>query len=744
VHQESVRLHVAWLCALSMLSMGALPARAAEQTSDTQASSLQEVIVTAEKREELIQDVPMSLSVLLADDLVESNQLRIRDFASSVPGFSVNPTQSAGGQQALTIRGISTGFNTSPTVGVVIDDVPYGASSSNHIPDLDPSELDHVEVLRGPQGTLYGASSMGGLLKFVTRDPSTEAWSGSVQVGGDDVYNGAQAGYSARASGNIPISDTLAIRASAFTRQDPGYIDNPRLGFDGVNQQDVSGGRFAALWHPSDAFTAKVSALVQTTHGYGSSFIQIGPNLGDLQQDLFPGSGGYDKQSQAYSLTLIGKVGGITITSLTGYNINNVKDSDDVSVNLGPLSAFAFGPTNNGAVVYDEFDENKLSEELRLSASLGQQLDWVLGGYFTRERTYGRQTVYGGAFDTGSIAGLLLDLGSENLNKEYAGFANLTYHFTDRFDVQLGGRESELREGQLSGFSSFPSFHFNTTTPPFSGDESSFTFLVSPRFKVSDDLMVYARASSGFRPGAPGSEAPGQLCVEGPFPCSFAPDKTINYELGAKGSTLNKIVTFDADVFYIDWKDLQTNLTFLSQDALNPANGTQYTSNIGRAKSEGVELSAEVRPTSSFLISGWVDWNEAVLTELNLPQNAILSNSQQVGDRLPYSSRWSGNLLLEQKFGLSHGLKGAVGGRFAYFSSKVGTFVAAGERPTYPAYGQGDFYASLARGAWKWNLYVNNVTDKRAIVGGGNGVFPPNAYTVILPRTVGINLQFEF
>jgi iron complex outermembrane recepter protein len=706
------------------------------QGNQSQGPGLQEIIVTAEKISERSQDVPMALSAVSADTLLDDNQLRIQDFAKSVPSFSVTPTPSAGGEQALTIRGISTGFNTTPTVAITVDDVPYGGSGSNYLPDLDPSELDRVEVLRGPQGTLYGASSMGGIVKFVTSDPSTEAVSGHIQAGASDVFNGAQAGYGFRGSLNVPLNDTMAIRVSAFSRRDPGYIDNPVLNINGINEQDVYGGRLAGLWRPSDAFSVKVSALVQNTHGFGYNEVQVQPGLGDLQQDFLKGTGGYDKQTQAYSATLTGKLGDVNVVSLSGYNINRVTDRTDDTQGLGVYSQMFFNV--GGAPVVDAFDTYKFSQELRLSSSFGTHVNWLLGGFYTRERSDATQDVLAadlvtGRIVTGPIFDNVFGLGGPATYEEYAGFINADYHVSDQFDVQLGGRESEIRQHSDQGYYNGALVGGYTLVPPFGGSESAFTYLLTPRFRVSSDLMVYARLASGYRPGAPGSTAAGSPCVTFNFPCSYGPDKTENYEVGIKGNVLDHVFTYDAAVYYIDWKDVQVNLT-------NAASQNQYTANAGSAKSEGIELSMEARPLAGMTVAAWTAWNEAVLT--SLPANETLQES--VGDRLPYGSRWSANLSFDQQFPIAKDLIATFGATGAYIGERPGTFTAAGPRSNYPGYTQTDIRAGLAYTVWTARLFVNNVADRRAIIGGGNGVNPTNAFAIILPRTIGISLERRF
>src|SRR5262249_6048427 len=158
----------------------------------------------------------------------------------------------------LSLRGVTADAFGNPTVAVLVDDLPFTTSTGNdgnNIPDLDPGDLARIEVLRGPQGALYGANGMGGIIKYQTKEPSTEALSGRLEAGTSEVSHGSQTGYSLRAGANIPVTDTLAVRVSGFTRSDPGYIDNVVTHIDGVNEAHAAGGRFSALWRPSENFS---------------------------------------------------------------------------------------------------------------------------------------------------------------------------------------------------------------------------------------------------------------------------------------------------------------------------------------------------------------------------------------------------------------------------------------------------------------------------------------------------------
>lgn len=674
---------------------------------------IEEVIVSAQKRDERLQDVPVAVTALSAQVLVQSNQVRIQDFAASVPGFTVSPSPSAGGQQMLSIRGISTGFNTNPTVGITVDDVPFGSStniSGNTVPDIDPADLARVEVLRGPQGALYGASSMGGLLKFVTVDPSPDSKNGRLSAGLSDVHNGAEVGYSVRGSINLPVSDNFAVRLSGFTRRDPGYIDNPVLGLEGVNEATVRGGRASAMWEPSDAVSVKLSALYQKFKGDGTNDANVLPGFGDLQQNYPRGVGAFERQIQAYSVAINADVGSVDVTSLTGYNVNDFSDSFDFSYALGGLAQSLFGVS--GAPVFTKSRTEKFTQEFRASIPLTDHVEWLLGGFYTHEDSPYSQDVQAVVPATGARIGRVLLVTDDPTYEEYAAFTDLTFTFSDRFDVQVGGRQTHIKR---------------TATGAADATANAFTYLFTPRFKISPDLMVYARAASGYRAG-------GQNTNPDPLvPRKFDPDKTNNYELGIKGGTPDRSLSFDASLYYIDWKGLQLNL-------LNARNSQTFTTNVSRAKSEGAELTLEARPALGLTVAAAASWNNAVLTEDT--GSAVAFGLD--GDRLPFSAKFAGYMSIEQEFAISGDLDGLIGGKVSRTGSRIGSFISTPARERFPGFTTFDVRAALMFDAWVANAYVNNIADKRGVLGGGAGTFPPFAFSYIQPRTIGITVTRNF
>jgi iron complex outermembrane recepter protein len=721
---------------LAQVDQATAGSQVAPKQIETKGSAvLEEVIVTAEKKDERLLDVPVPVTAIAAETLVERNQLRLQDYYTSVPGLIVSPGDAGGGAPNLTIRGITTAGGN-PTVGVTVDDVPYGSSTQLGggaiAPDFDPSDLSRVEVLRGPQGTLYGASSIGGLLKFITVDPSTDALVGRVQGGLSGVSNGDQLGYNVRGAINIPLSDVVAIRASGFDRLDPGYIDDPFVHENGVNKSEASGGRLSALWRPSNEFSLKLGAFLQTIHGDGAPFIDIGPGLGDLQQSAPRSVGAFDRHFQVYSAVIHAKVGIGDLAAISGYSINSLDDSVDYSGVLGPLNYLFFPKAADGAANYDHNKTRKFSQEIRYSAAF-EHVDWLVGAFYTHESTHFVQDILALDQSTGTNEGSWVNANFPQTFSEYAAFTDLTLHWGSRFDLQLGARESrnqqtysevdtgpyDLLEGQTSPI----------VNPKVDTRDNSFTYLVTPSFKLSPDLMLYARLASGYRPGGPNPTS----TVFG-YPPQFGPDKTLNYEIGSKGSFLDHKLSFDASAYYIDWKDLQ--LTVIA-----PGGVAGYFTNASRAKSEGVEFATQARPLDGLLVTAWVAWNEAVLTK-GFPPTSVTYGA--AGNPLPYTARFTGNIAVDQHFPLGKDLTGFVGASESYVGDRQGVFSSTAQRQYLPSFAQTDLRAGLTRESWELNFFATNITNRRGVLSGGLGTINPQEFYLIQPRAVGMFLTKTF
>jgi iron complex outermembrane receptor protein len=739
---------------------------------------LEEVIVTAQKREEREQDVPESITVLNPNSLALNGQNSLLDYFASVPGLSLDSNSFFGGTHYLTIRGISAGFNQNPTVATVIDDVPVassvtGGAGSFTSPDLDPSDLARIEVLKGPQGTLYGADSLSGLIKYVTVDPSTTKFGGRIEATGSDIPGGG-AGYAVRGALNVPVSDTFAVRVSAFDRHDPGYIDDLTTGDKSFNSSNTYGGRASALWHPSDEISVKVSAIVQQTEGnvgVVDTNASGQPVRGDLNVTALPGTTRYDTQAQLYSSTLDWKPGGFDVVSVTGYVVNRLKTGSDQTGVLGQYGyACEQDPQqtsnncNQGAFPANEpyvgvpyiwnATVHKVSEELRVSSKVGNWLDWRFGSFYTHEGgpfTNDLETANPG---TGALTGTLFSSKATNTFWEYAVFGDATAHITDQFDLGFGERESwnkQTKQYVDSGigvflFDGFPGPYHG---PVYSANGHAFTYQVTPRYKLSPDLMTYARIATGYRIGGYNSGASLAAAAGYNVPFTFEPDRTTNYEVGVKYGLPERKLSIDAALYYIAWKNFQLPVAV--------DNGFfGFTTNAGNAKSEGLEVSIEAQLWKGFSITFGGTYSDAFLTD-GLP--TIAQQYGPAGTPLPYSMRLSGGLTLNQEMPLTDHWIGFFGGGVNYVGSRPGEFIAyppsdANLRIEFPPYAQINLHAGIRYDSILMNLYVNNAANRRGIGGitqsmsltstvpaGNPGGFDT---TYIQPRTVGVTVSHVF
>jgi outer membrane receptor protein involved in Fe transport len=693
-----------------------------------------EIVVTAQKKTERLLDVPVPVSAIFAQGLATTNQLRVQDYFRTIPGLSL-ALAGNGSQPVLTIRGINTGDAVNPTVGVVINEISYGASAATGSqipapPDIDPSDLERVEVLRGPQGTLYGASSIGGLIKFVTISPSTRGFSARVQAGLSTMAESSEIGHSLRGSINVPLNSELAVRASGFFSREPGYVDNAESGERDANGRRSAGGRLAALWRPSDAFSLRLEAVYQDAKRLGADEADTALS-GSPRQAYLPGTGIYRRTSQLYTATANLRLGSVELVSATGYSRDKLADNVDLSSAFGGFYAAtandAFGVDR--AIANSDVDVSKFSQELRATVPITSSVSWLIGGFYTREKTNSivdTQAVDANRAKAGSLAYFEYEDGKF---EDLAFFSNLTIEFGDRFDVQIGGRYSSnsqdypvFRTGYLLQGDSF--------TPRLQSDDTAFTYLLTPRFKPSPDLMIYARLASGYRPGGPNV-----LCGEPGVPCTFSSDTTENYDLGLKGVVFDGLMTVDASLYYINWKDLQLpNICTLNCVA-------QYTANASRATSKGLELAIGLRPGGKVEIDGWFAYNDAKLAE-DLPPGSLFGLK---GDRLPYSSRYSGSLTARKMFALGDRTTAYVQGTASYVGRRVGDFKFTADRQTYRSYVQLDLRAGASFGDFDVDLYANNLTNRRSIIRGGlDSLFEPSYVNYIQPRSIGFSVSRSF
>jgi outer membrane receptor protein involved in Fe transport len=467
--------------------------------------------------------------------------------------------------------------------------------------------------------------------------------------------------------------------------------------------------------------------------------------LGDRQQYDMPRTGFYDQVFKTTNLTLSGNLLGVKVMSITGYTYNEYSTSYDLSWALDPPPS----ATGTGTPLYVSNQSHKFSQEVRLSGTMGSHLEWLLGGFYTQENTRSIETITttkvatGAVFDLasgtigGNIPGDYLYQYAPDRFREEAGFGALTLKMTDSFDIQVGARESYMETPSLFGwggglFNGDPP-GASVYSPPSSEywKGNAFTYMVSPRYRLTSDLMVYARVADGFRPGSgTNNPQPTDSCVQQHTPCIVHPDKTTDYEIGTKADFFNRTLSVDASIYYIKWTDLQVNLV--------GANDLNYNGNGAGAKSQGVDLSLSWKPLEGLTVSTWGAWNQAVVTQAFANASA--------GQPLPFSSRFSGNFSVEQGIHITSSLDAFVSATEIYVGNRPGPFTAiAAPREDMPAYSQTNLNVGIKAKPWTFGLYANNVTDRRAILFGGPGTGDaPYEFNYIKPRMIGLSVEMAF
>lgn len=720
------------------VSPTALQAQEASDNSDEM------IVVTASKREEQLIDVAQSVSVVSGDALERVQATNIQDFLGQVPGLQL--TQSTAGFGRVVMRGVNTG-SVSSTVAIYQDETAVGSSSglvngAILTADFDTFDVARVEVLRGPQGTLYGASSMGGVLKYVTRDPSVEGFELRTRAN-VETTNGGDESYMGSAVVNVPLGSTLALRASGFYRDFGGFIDSIGTGGsdreNNINDNKSYGGRAALLFAPSDAVSVKLSAYLQNLKTGASSSVDSNPvNAGTLygrlsQSQFVPEN--TDVKYRLYSGVVDIDLGFANLVSATSYSTLAQQFRVDLTPQFGGLIQTIFRVPNDFGQS-QVTNVKRLTQEIRLQSASSDSFEWLVGGYFTREKGVIDQQF--DAFTPGTltpITGLPL-LGLATINSKYrelAAFANATVYFGEKFNVSLGGRYSGNKQsatqrsnGVLAGGPS--------VLPEANSSENVFTFSVAPQYEINDHATIYTRVAKGFRPGGPNVLAPGAPADLR----SYASDSLISYEAGVKAETSDRKFSIDIAAFHIDWKDIQV---------FGQINNFGVNFNGGRAKSDGVEFTSTFRPTEGLNLSLNGAYTDATLKDDTPAQVGGLT-----GDQLPYTPKFSIGTNADYRWSVGTDTSAFVGASLRSLSKQPAGFnlafrTANGRQRYLPAYEVLDLRAGVEFGRYTVELYAKNLTDsegKTSLEVPGNIPLGAAGTGVIRPRTFGLSLTTEY
>jgi outer membrane receptor protein involved in Fe transport len=632
---------------------------------------------------------------------------------------------------------------------------------------------------------LYGAGSEGGLLKYVTNAPDPTKFAAAAQVGGEDIAQG-QTGGLGKGMINLPIGDRAALRLSGYYQTLPGYIDDPSLGEKDINHGYRTGVRAAFLVNVTDSLSIRLNAFGQDLHTNGSPSTdvvgatnlltppanQLQPQNGEFVQQRFINEPNTFKY-RIYSGTLNWHIGWGDFTSITSYGTTDQNGISDATSNAampgaGPgtgtygdvvtsLLPLVPPPPPAGATATAGLAETastnikKWTQEFRLASSSAQTLEWQVGAFYTRESSALDQTLpvfyiptqayvplpeaFGGpSFENASL---------DALYREFAGFAQFTYHFSPQWDLAVGGRWSENKQSSNESVTGVLPTLQGTPEQLTSGDSSDndFTYSIAPRWHVSPDTMVYGRVATGYRPGGPNVlpfDAPPSV------PRTYQADNTTNYELGVRTDQLDKRLSVDVAAFLVDWKKIQ--LFEFVQVPGTPGFGIN--ANGGTARSKGLEWTLGLTPVTGLTFTLTGAYVDAYLT------SAAPDAGGNDGDRLPYVPKLSTSLdgaYTWRAFSDYNAFAGAtwnyIGSRFNDFSTTpTATGFASNPRPELPSYNTVNLRAGLENGRWTFELYCKNVGDTRGITYYVNSAAPNygGAINYLQPRTLGALVTARF
>lgn len=702
-------------------------------TPDGSNLGLEEVVVTATRRSESIQNVAGQVAALTAGALEQINARYFNDFAAFIPGLSYSSTGAS--TNLLVLRGITTGSQLSSAAGLYLDDIPIGASTSNGLGyqslNVNLFDISRVEVLNGPQGTLYGATSLGGTIKYVTR--AAQLGSFALEAGAqlsatqhghiDHEYNGML---------NIPLTEIAAVRIDGYQVYDSGYAKDPIYGRDNQGWSRSEGGRLSVLLQPIDGLDIRLNASTQHIPSESADVAFRNPFTRQ------PTYGTYDQayptfQPSDYSLTLYSgtveyTTSWVKLSSTTGYQTNNGTSYTDNTLvydaalhDLDPWSLYVNTTTK------------KLTEEVRAASQNTAYFDWLLGTFISNEKTAEIVDLFDNANPGGTFLGISpFTSFLPSAYREYAAYGDGTLHFTPQFELGLGVRYSRQKQSYdetIDGLLATGSTA--VLTPPLAkSDQSITTYLINPKFHLADGVMIYARAASGFRPGGPNF-----VLKPGLGNPTFDPDRLWSYEIGEKSTFLDKRATLNFDLYDILWKDIQVTVN---------NGGVNQLENAGTARVIGAELQFNYRIGSALTMSGSTAYTHARLTS-TAPVLAV----HEMGVRLPLSPQFNFALVGTYNFNVVRGYTGAltvtdrwVGERNAGFGTAIS--------PQYQLapYNITDLNLLIdAPHGLQYGLFLRNAFDRAAEISASvlaNEYNPASPVPVFLaqPRTVGMSVHY--
>jgi iron complex outermembrane receptor protein len=731
--------------------------------------TLEEVVVTAEKRESTVQKTPISITAISGADLQAQGLSSLLSVAQQVPGVSFKT--SGPGQTEFEMRGLTSTGGESPTVGFYLDETaltpPAMAQNGKVVIDPDLFDLNRVEILRGPQGTLYGAGSMGGTIKLVTNAPDPKQIAANVQGIGSGT-DGGGFNHTENAMLNLPLwQDVAALRLVVTDKHVQGWIDRDVVspfplevgtGFatsvrgdvaaapvvkrvSESNTENLKAGRATLLVQPVEGLSITAGALYQRINQSGPNTIDVPPG-NEVHYQPFDLAEPFKDTFNLQHLDIKYDFDGFQVVSATSSWTRQQNQTQDISEAMqdyighffGDPNQFPFSNLGAGTISEDDYTR-QISEELRVASTGGGPFQWLVGGYYsTFHATSHVYSFYDGfatlldshgvpVFGTNNLADnhRLLDV------DQYALFGEASYLLPYSLKATVGARYYNFHSNSATSVSGVSA---NGTSATLYGvaQNSGVSPKVNLAYIPNDNLTVYGTVSKGFRPGGPNSPIP-PPCTQAPK--QFGPDSVWSYELGEKLKMLDARVSINGDVYYEDWSNIQQQVA--------PPCGFKFTANAGKAKVYGAELEAAVVLLPGLVFSQSVGYTHAT-NSVTVPEAGVKD-----GDRLLDVPKVTSNTSLTYRYPLAGTLSLIARVNNSYVDSIQDITFA---RNTLPSYDLVDTRFGVEADRWSAALFVDNLTNKRALLsdtGALSANVPSfNRVATNQPRTIGADLTYKF
>jgi outer membrane receptor protein involved in Fe transport len=670
------------------------------------------VVVTATKRKEIAAELPYSLTVASAQEVADARARSTNDLTTEVAQLTA--TNLGAGQDKIFLRGLTdsivAGLSES-VVGIYLDEVGIGDDAPD--PDLELVDVDRIEVLNGPQGTLYGAGSLGGLVRIVTHQPEMDEFQtiASASVG-QTKYGGIS--DDANMVVNIPLSDNeLALRAVVYARRDSGYIDETRLGIPNANWTSFGGGRAALKWEPSGDWSATAAVTYQGIKAGDAQYLdETAPSFKRNNYVLEP----HADMFLDGSLTVAGDLGFANFLSASAVVNRQLQERFDASLAWPILTGFPIGPS--------PFDDSRrilsYTHESRLLSEQDRRWKWLVGLFLSHRDEDFHARLMGPDHAGGRI--VARNETREDIANEAALFGELTYALTDEISLTGGLRVFNASRNVKASIASILG---DAGAFRGSNSQTGATPKLVLAYTPGPALMLYAQITEGYRLGGLNVDGPA-ASTAGEDDNAFDSDTLWNYELGAKAKLFDGIVQANGAAYFDRWNNVQTDQ--VGHD------GSFFILNAGTVEDMGTEADVTVGPLYNFTLRGNFFWNNAHL----LNANPLLVQSEGV---LPAAPR--------TKFGINVRYDLPVWGMDAFLAADYGYIGKSHlgfdeSAPTMGGYHIANLRAGVVVGPWEALVFVNNLQREDENTFGFGDPFDPNAQvTPPRPRTVGFSLSWH-